>query len=123
MKCVCGNTQCFVCSQKIQDYNHFREDKCPLFNDTTERLRREVATAQERAIREFTDTDIRELEVAVEPELEVRRRQITPVPLNHQQDEYWPWEQSVAKQQGPQQQEAEYFRHEGNELEGRNQGV
>jgi hypothetical protein len=97
MKCVCGNIQCFVCSQNIQDYSHFGEDKCPLFDDTTERLRTEVATAQERAIRDFTGTDM----------LEGQERQMSPPPSNDQQN-------------GPQQREVEYFdgEDEENELEG-----
>ena len=114
MKCVCGNTQCFVCSQNVQDYSHFGDDKCPLFNDTAERLRTEVATAQERAIRDFNDTDTEGSEIVEPPKLEGRRRQMTPPPPKDQQDGLWPWEQPDPDLQGSQQREVEYF----TELEG-----
>jgi hypothetical protein len=104
MKCVCGNTQCFVCSENIEDYSHFG-DKCPLFDDTAERLRTEVATAQEMAIRDVTGTDDGGLEVVqslVEPELEGEGRQMTTPPHDDHLDEieHWPFEQSDANPQG-----------------------
>ena len=60
MTCTCGNMQCFVCFKDINDvkYNHFAgrheppgSTKCPMFDDTVERIRREVAEAHEAAAR------------------------------------------------------------------------
>lgn len=38
----CRNKQCYVCSQNCKDYNHFGDDRCPMFDDTEERHRIEV---------------------------------------------------------------------------------
>jgi hypothetical protein len=64
MKCSCGNAQCFVCSLDVTDYNHFDkkdasgnplQDSCPLYEDTTVRLRQEVAAAQKRAVHQVRE--------------------------------------------------------------------
>ena len=49
MTCLCGNSQCHVCSQNAT-YDHFGDDRCPLYDDATERERREVAAAQFQAV-------------------------------------------------------------------------
>jgi hypothetical protein len=52
MTCTCGNTQCYVCSTDVVGYDHFSEEpgECPLFDDTEERDRRDVAVAQRQAV-------------------------------------------------------------------------
>lgn len=50
MTCPCGNSQCDVCGQNA-DYDHFKPDRCPLFDNAAERERREVAAAQLQAVR------------------------------------------------------------------------
>jgi hypothetical protein len=58
MRCEhCGNEQCFVCSINVIGYSHFgnRPGMCPQEDNTEERLRAEVASAQDRAVRENLD--------------------------------------------------------------------
>lgn len=52
MTCSCGNKQCYVCSIDVEGYDHFSDAPggCPLFDDTEERERRDVAVAQRRAV-------------------------------------------------------------------------
>lgn len=52
MTCSCGNSQCYICSTNVVGYDHFGNNagRCPLFDDTTERERREVAVAQRQAV-------------------------------------------------------------------------
>jgi hypothetical protein len=55
MTCPCGNLQCYICSQNITGYDHFGKGKCPQYDDTKERHRREVAAAQERAVQNLLE--------------------------------------------------------------------
>ena len=68
MKCSCGNTQCYVCSENITDYMHFDEvlGTCPMYGDMQDRIKKEVAMAQELTVHkllrdqaELRDHDIR----------------------------------------------------------------
>ncbi|KAL1588172.1 hypothetical protein WHR41_03411 [Cladosporium halotolerans] len=56
----CGNKQCYVCSENVEEYNHFgghpdnvprpgNEARCPLFDNLEERHEREIRDAQEAA--------------------------------------------------------------------------
>lgn len=59
MTCSCGNKQCYVCGKNVQDYDHFGEideGKCALYDDHEERLRQEVATAQQQTINKLLQT-------------------------------------------------------------------
>ena len=71
MTCPCGNLQCYICSQNITGYDHFGEGKCPQYDDTKERHRREVAAAQERAVHDFLERrgDIKEDDITVDRDL------------------------------------------------------
>lgn len=75
MKCMCGNTQCFVCSSDVTDYTHFTEmgegEKCPLYGDTDALLTRNVATAQEQTIQRLlaTRTSLNDDDVRVDRSL------------------------------------------------------
>lgn len=78
MTCPCGNKQCFVCSLNVQGYKHFdrTEDNsgpedCPMFDNTVERLRQEVAAAQVHAVQEAMQerTDLTEADLTVDPNL------------------------------------------------------
>jgi hypothetical protein len=78
MTCPCGNKQCFVCSIDVQGYDHFdRTDDnsgpqdCPMFDNTRERLRQEVAAAQIHAVQEAMQerTDLTEADLTVDPNL------------------------------------------------------
>jgi hypothetical protein len=94
MRCSCGNAQCFVCSLDVTDYNHFDRkdasgnllpDSCPLYEDTTARLRREVAAAQKRAVHQIREDrpDLTEDDVIVDKKIVVPgEAAVTPlVPL------------------------------------------
>jgi hypothetical protein len=65
--------QCFVCSQNVDDHDHFgyTEDECPLFDDTQVRQRRAIATAQEDAVHERLqmDTVLAEDDLLIDPNL------------------------------------------------------
>lgn len=52
MTCLCGNLQCYICSENVTGYDHFGKSigKCALYDDTAERQRREVAAAQGTAV-------------------------------------------------------------------------
>jgi hypothetical protein len=71
----CGNEQCFVCSINVTGYSHFGNGPgmCPLFDNTEERLRAEVASAQDRAVRETLDKqgEWTEAEIIVDANLAV----------------------------------------------------
>jgi hypothetical protein len=78
MTCPCGNKQCFVCSVDVQGYDHFdRTDDnsgpqdCPMFDNTVERLRQEVAAAQTHAVQEAMQerTDLTEADLTVDPNI------------------------------------------------------
>jgi Zinc finger, C2H2 type len=57
IKCDCGNLQCYVCEENVKDYTHFADPpngcKCPLYGDMQEFLKKQVAVAQERTVREL----------------------------------------------------------------------
>ena len=69
MKCSCGNQQCYVCSEDVTDYAHFGTEafgKCPMYGDIQDRLRRDVAKAEEATVQqllrnraELKDEDVR----------------------------------------------------------------
>ena len=73
MTCSCGNSQCFVCSQNVDGHDHFEQSdgECPLFDNSEERQRREVATAQENTVRQRLqlDTELTEEDLIVDREL------------------------------------------------------
>lgn len=70
MVCDCGNEQCFVCSENINGYGHFGDlpGMCPQSEDTEQRLRMEVASAQNNMVREILEgqTEWTEAEVMVD---------------------------------------------------------
>ena len=79
MICPCGNMQCYICSETINGYEHFNrrqigteEVLCPMYDDTEQRLEREIAVAQEEALNEVIGrrgSRLREEEVIVDTEL------------------------------------------------------
>ena len=79
MICPCGNMQCYICSETINGYEHFNrrqvgteEVLCPMYDDTEQRLEREVAVAQEEALIEVIGrrgSKLRKEEVVVDREL------------------------------------------------------
>lgn len=73
MTCSCGNSQCFVCSQNVDGHDHFEQSdgECPLFDNSEERQRREVATAQENTVRQRLqfDTALTEEDLIIDREL------------------------------------------------------
>lgn len=73
MTCSCGNSQCFVCSENVDGHDHFEQSNgdCPLFDDSEERQRREVATAQDTTVRQRLelDTELTEEDLIVDREL------------------------------------------------------
>jgi len=68
MTCLCGNSQCFVCSQDVIGYDHFSPETYPQYDDTEKRLHREVAAAQAEAVRNVLQkrTDLTEAELTVD---------------------------------------------------------
>lgn len=72
MVCDCGNNQCFVCSENINPRGdgHFGDlpGTCPQFDNTEQRLRMEVASAQNNIVREILEgqTEWTEAEVTVD---------------------------------------------------------
>lgn len=70
MKCSCGNTQCYVCSDNISDYMHFDEilGKCPMYGDMRDHIKEEVAKAQEVAVQKLLRdrTELREEDIRVD---------------------------------------------------------
>ena len=72
MVCDCGNNQCFVCSENINPRGdgHFGglPGTCPQFDNTEQRLRMEVASAQNNIVREILEgqTEWTEAEVTVD---------------------------------------------------------
>lgn len=68
MICPCGNTQCHICSKNVAGYEHFSPDTCPLYDDTEERQRREVAAAQDQAVQEVMHrrNDVTEDDITVD---------------------------------------------------------
>ena len=73
MTCSCGNSQCFVCLQNVEGHDHFEQSdgECPLFDNSEERQRREVATAQENTVRQRLqlDTELTEDDLIIDREL------------------------------------------------------
>lgn len=73
MTCSCGNSQCFVCSQNVDGHDHFEQSdgECPLFDNSEERQRREVASAQENTVRQRLqfDTALTEEDLIIDREL------------------------------------------------------
>jgi E3 ubiquitin-protein ligase RNF216 len=60
MTCNCGNLQCYVCGESIKDYRHFevvRKDgsKCPLHENTDQRLETKIKNAQEVAVKKVLE--------------------------------------------------------------------
>ena len=51
MYCSCGNSQCFICSTTVTSYEHFTPTTCPLYDDTDDRIRRELTEAQAQAMK------------------------------------------------------------------------
>jgi hypothetical protein len=85
MTCPCGNKQCFVCSVDVRGYDHFdRTDDnsgpqdCPMFDNTVERLRQEVAAAQTHAVQEVMQErrDLTEADLTVDPNLDGGNRAV-----------------------------------------------
>jgi len=69
--CPCGNLQCYICSENVSTYDHFGNGKCPQYDDTVKRQRREVAKAQGRAIKDVLQktADLTLEDVTVDKEL------------------------------------------------------
>jgi len=69
--CPCGNLQCYICSENVSTYEHFGNGKCPQYDDTARRQRRDVAKAQGRAVKDVLKktTDLTVEDVAVDKEL------------------------------------------------------
>ena len=92
MKCMCGNTQCFVCSSDVTDYTHYTEmkegEKCPLYGDTQALLTKNVATAQEQAIERVlaTRTSLEDDDIRVDSFLKAENS-LTVVPESDEE----PW--------------------------------
>lgn len=60
MTCACGNLQCYVCGESVKDYRHFdvpRKDgkKCPLHEDSNQRLEMKIKKAQEDAVKKVLE--------------------------------------------------------------------
>lgn len=73
MTCTCGNLQCYVCGESIQDYRHFeavRKDgtKCPLHENTDKRLEAKIKNAQKVAVKKVLEEqrDLNEEDVKVD---------------------------------------------------------
>ena len=73
MICSCGNRQCYVCGENIQDYSHFdrpRDDgtKCVLHESDESRLQRKIMNAQEKAMKKVLEEEkgLKEEDVKVE---------------------------------------------------------
>lgn len=74
MKCPCGNSQCYICSKDVEDYGHFDESECPLYEsneDAENRLRMAVGMAQKQAVRELLQTrnDVSKKNIIVDADL------------------------------------------------------
>jgi len=69
--CPCGNLQCYICSENVLTYEHFGNGKCPQYDDTVKRQRRDVAKAQGRAVKDVLKktADLTVEDVAVDKEL------------------------------------------------------
>jgi len=69
--CPCGNLQCYICSENVSTYDHFGNGKCPQYDDTVKRQRREVAKAQGRAVKDVLKktADLTVEDVTVDKEL------------------------------------------------------
>jgi len=73
--CSCGTYSCYICNTANVTYDHFRDDACPLYDDTEKRLRREVAKAQTKAVKEVVKGQkekgegVKEEDVTVDPAL------------------------------------------------------
>ena len=68
MKCSCGNTQCFVCSDDILDYSHFdRGNPCPMYGDMAELLEKQVAAAEDVTVQKLLETrsDLKDEDIRV----------------------------------------------------------
>src|SRR5271169_5459548 len=73
MKCPCGNSQCYICSQNVEDYGHF-DLECPLYElneDAERRLKWAVGTAQSQAVRQVLKTrrDVSKRDITVDKDL------------------------------------------------------
>jgi len=74
MKCPCGNSQCYICSKDVEDYGHFDDSECPLYEsneDAENRLQSAVGMAQKQAVREVLQTrnDISKKDITVDADL------------------------------------------------------
>ena len=69
--CPCGNLQCYICSENVTTYDHFGYGRCPQYDDTVKRQRREVAKAQGRAVKDVLKetTDLTVEDVTVDEDL------------------------------------------------------
>jgi hypothetical protein len=99
MKCLCGNFQCYVCSLDVVDYSHFQDNsndgECPLYGNMEERLKEQVAVAQETTLNgllgfgaDLNDADIRvdedlrmHLPTAITNPTIIRQELMAPQPL------------------------------------------
>jgi hypothetical protein len=73
MKCPCGNSQCYICSQNVEDYGHF-DLECPLYESNEEaeaRLKLAVGVAQRQAVREVLKArgDVSKKDITVDGDL------------------------------------------------------
>src|SRR5271169_6763746 len=71
MKCPCGNSQCYICSKDVEDYGHFDNFECPLYEsneDAENRLQLAVGMAQKQAVREVLQTrnDVSKKDITVD---------------------------------------------------------
>jgi hypothetical protein len=94
MTCSCGNKQCYVCGKDVKDYDHFgeiAEGKCPLYDDHEERLRQEVANAQQQAVNNLlqTRTDLSKDGVVVDKNLAQAARTAHMGRFGQQQDQFF----------------------------------
>jgi hypothetical protein len=72
----CQHKQCFVCGKDVVSYQHFKQEyesgtgKCPLFDDTEERLGHEADRAEDRTIAVLLGEAILEDNLVDEPQRE-----------------------------------------------------
>lgn len=85
MTCSCGNRQCFVCSQDIEDYSHFDDGGCPMYGDMKDLLSNEVAAAQESTLQQILQNtaDLKYEDIRIDPLVldEPSFRATTPEPI------------------------------------------
>jgi len=103
MTCSCGNRQCYVCGENIQDYRHFdrkRKDgtACVLHENDESRLQTKVMNAQEEAVKKVLEEEdgLKEEDVKVDAPKPPPRAQQTNQPGPHvfgfqYVEQFMPW--------------------------------